>query len=267
MGAVEQIALRLLVFIAVFVALALGEHHRPRGAIERGGRWLTNIGLVVFNTALMRLASFALPALAVAAAFGSEHWQWGLLPLLGLPDAAAFVAGFVVLDLAVYGQHVAMHLVPPLWRMHRVHHADAAFDLTTGLRFHPLEILVSQVWKIAVIVLVGVPALAALAFEIVLNASSMFSHANLRLPAGWDRWLRLAIVTPDMHRVHHSTERDERDSNFGFNLSLWDRLFRTYRAAPRVPLETMAIGIGGVAPEEARNFLRMMRYPFAEGAP
>jgi sterol desaturase/sphingolipid hydroxylase (fatty acid hydroxylase superfamily) len=263
MAAIEQTALRLLVFVAVFGVLALSERLWPRRNPERGQRWITNFGLLVFNTGLLRLASFALPALAVAAAFGAEHWQLGLLQVFKVPDVWAVAIGFVVLDLAIYGQHVAMHAVPSLWRMHRVHHADAAFDVTTGLRFHPLEILVSQVWKIGVIILFGVPVLAALAFEIVLNASSMFSHANLKLPAGVERWLRLALVTPDMHRVHHSLERDERDTNYGFNFSLWDRLFATYRAQPRASHEAMAIGLGGVGPGEAFNFPAMMWFPFA----
>src|SRR6185436_4477781 len=236
----------------------------PRRAAERGQRWVTNLGLIALNTGTMRALSFALPALPVAAAIAAEQWNVGLLPLLGVPDAVAAVIGFVVLDVAVYGQHVAMHFVPALWRMHRVHHADAAFDVTTGLRFHPLEILVSHAWKIAVIFAIGVPAVAALIFEIALNASSMFSHANLKLPVGFERLLRLVFVTPEMHRIHHSVERDERDTNFGFNFSLWDRLFATYRPLARAPQETMAIGLAGVT--EGANFPQMLRFPFARGA-
>jgi sterol desaturase/sphingolipid hydroxylase (fatty acid hydroxylase superfamily) len=259
---IEQTALRVLVFISVFVSLALAEQAWPRRAPERGQRWFTNLGLAVLNTALLRVASLALPALPVIAAFAAQQWQWGLLPLLTAPDGVAFVVGFVLLDLAVYGQHVAMHMVPALWRLHRVHHADGAFDVTTGLRFHPFEILVSQAWKIGVIFVVGVPVLAALLFEIALNATSMFSHANLKLPSSADRWLRLAVVTPDMHRVHHSVERDEQDSNYGFNLSLWDRVFATYRAQARAPQETMPIGLAGVQDGQGSQFLRMLRFPF-----
>jgi len=229
--AIEATALRLVVFVGVFALLAVAESVWPRrmAGADRGRRWLANLGLIAVNTVVVRLVYFAAPTLAIAAAYAAQTWQWGLLPLFKAPDFAALIIGFAVLDLAVYGQHVAMHHVPVLWRLHRVHHADAAFDVTTGLRFHPLEILVSHAWKIGIIVLIGVPVAAALAFEIILNASSMFSHANLKLPRGVDRWLRLAVVTPDMHRVHHSVERDEHDTNFGFNLSLWDRLFATYR--------------------------------------
>lgn len=221
------------------------------------------MGLQVFNAVLLRVVSFALPALPVAAAFAAEQWKWGLSPALGLPGIVAMVAGFVVLDLAVYGQHVAMHMTPALWRMHRVHHADGAFDVTTGLRFHPFEILVSQAWKVAVIVLFGVPASAALAFEIALNASAMFSHANVGLPQPLERLLRLVIVTPEMHRVHHSVEIDEQNSNFGFNFSLWDRLFATYRAQARLPQERMAIGLAGV--RDGASFPSMLWFPLARG--
>ncbi len=263
--AIEQTALRLLVFASVFVLLAAGEARwrRRTGAPERAQRWPANLGLVVLNTVLLRLASFALPGLTVAAAYGAEQWRLGVLSRLEAPQIVAFILGFVVLDLAVYGQHVAMHQVPALWRVHRVHHADTAFDLTTGLRFHPLEILLSQAWKIGVILVVGVPVAAALAFEVVLNASSMFSHADIGLPCGVDRWLRLAIVTPDMHRVHHSVERDERDTNYGFNLALWDRLFATYRAQPRTAHETMAIGLGPLPQGRAADFLWLLQFPFA----
>ena len=264
----EETGLRLSVFIGLFVVLMLGETIWPRRERAREARrWVANFALLVFNTALLRGVGFAIPALAVAAAFGAQQWHWGLLPLLKLPDAASLVIAFVALDLAVYGQHVAMHAVPALWRMHRVHHADTEFDVTTGLRFHPLEILVSQVWKVGVIILVGVPVAAAVVFEIILNASSMFSHANLKLPLALDRWLRLVIVTPDMHRVHHSVERDEHDTNYGFNLALWDRLFATYRAQGRTSHETMAIGLTAVSQSNAANFLWLMRSPFAGEAP
>jgi sterol desaturase/sphingolipid hydroxylase (fatty acid hydroxylase superfamily) len=235
----------------------------PRRAGERGQRWATNLGLLVLNTGVMRALSFVLPALPVAAAVTAEQWKVGLLPLLGVPDIVAAVVSFVVLDLAVYGQHLAMHFVPALWRLHRVHHADGAFDVTTGLRFHPLEILVSHAWKIAVIFALGMPAIAAFIFEIALNASSMFSHANLKLPIGIERLLRFFFVTPEMHRIHHSVDADEHDRNFGFNFSLWDRLFATYRERTRVPQETMAIGLNGV--REGADFLPMLRFPFVRG--
>ena len=264
MVAIDQTVLRFSIFVSLFVLLALAERAWPRRAAQRDRRWTTNLGLLVLNTGLLRALSFAVPALpVVAAAFAAEQWRWGLLSVVQLPLGAAAVAGFVVLDLAVYAQHVAMHAVPALWRLHRVHHADNAFDVTTGLRFHPLEILVSQLWKIVAIVIVGVPVIAALAFEIALNASSMFSHANLKLPAAGERLLRLFIVTPEMHRIHHSIEQDEHDRNYGFNFSLWDRVFATYRAQTRTPQEAMTIGLMGSP--DGSSFPEMLRFPFARG--
>jgi sterol desaturase/sphingolipid hydroxylase (fatty acid hydroxylase superfamily) len=266
--AIAETVLRLSVFIGLFALLLVGETFWPRREhVREPRRWIANFGLLAFNTAMLRTISFILPALAVAAAFGAAQWRLGLLHLVGLPDAAGFIVGFIVLDLAVYGQHVAMHAVPALWRVHRVHHADTEFDLTTGLRFHPLEILISQAWKVGVIILLGVPVAAAVVFEIVLNGSSMFSHANLKLPPSVDRWLRLAVVTPDMHRVHHSVERDERDTNFGFNLALWDRLFATYRAQGRASHEVMTIGLLAVTRRHAANFFWLLRFPFVREAP
>ena len=232
----SEALLRLSIFVGVFVALAGAEAVWPRRKLAYGRvqRWVTNVGLSALNTLLLRLSFFVVPALTVLAAVYVERAEWGLLPALQVPFWAAAVIGFLLLDLAVYAQHVAVHYIPPLWRLHRVHHADPDFDVSTGIRFHPLEILISQAWKIAVVVAVGAPAAAVLAFEIVLNATSMFSHANLCLPPTLDGALRVAVVTPEMHRIHHSTIERETNSNFGFNLSVWDRLFGTYRAAARL---------------------------------
>ncbi len=252
----------------MFVALAAAEFAWPRRQpiAGRARRWTTNVGLLVLNTVLLRLSFFLVPALPVLAAFFAEENGWGVLPALGLGGTLGAVVAFLVLDLAIYAQHVAMHKLPALWRLHRVHHADPEFDVTTGLRFHPLEIAVSQAWKIAVIFALGAPAAAVLVFEIVLNASSMFTHANVGFGVVGDRLIRGFIVTPDMHRIHHSTVIAETDSNYGFNLSLWDRAFGTYRAAPIGEQATMAIGLGSYRGPEPTQLPWLLAFPFARGA-
>lgn len=263
----SEALLRLSFFAGVFAVLAAAEVAWPRRkpVFGRMQRWPTNVGLSALNTVLLRLSYFVVPALGVIAALYAEARGWGLMPLLGLGGWSAAIIGFLILDLAVYGQHVAMHLVPQLWRLHRVHHADPDFDFTTGIRFHPIEILVSQAWKIVIVLAVGVPAAAVLAFEIALNASSMFNHSNLHLPPAVDNALRRIVVTPDMHRVHHSTSLDELDTNFGFNLSLWDHVFHTYRAQPAHDHTTMPIGLPSYHDEIATRFLWLLRFPFGRG--
>lgn len=266
MSGSEEAFLRLAIFIGVFAVLAAAEAQWPRRALRFGrARWVANVGLSVLNTALLRLSFLAVPALTVLAAVYVERNGWGLLPALGLQGWVAAVFGFIVLDLAIYAQHVAMHFVPAFWRLHRVHHADPDFDVSTAIRFHPVEILLSQVWKIAVVLLIGAPALAVLVFEIALNATSMFSHANLRLPGAVDAFLKWTIVTPDMHRIHHSTVMQETNSNFGFNLSLWDRLFGTYRREPMGEQTTMPIGLQSYRSAEPTRFLWLLRFPFVRG--
>lgn len=267
MSAEGEALLRLSIFVGVFAALAGAEAVWPRRrlAYGRAQRWVTNVGLSALNTLLLRLSFFAIPALTVIAAAVVERQGFGLLPMLGLPFWAAAVIGFLVLDLAVYAQHVAVHYIPPLWRLHRVHHADPDFDVSTGIRFHPLEILISQGWKIAVVIAVGAPAAAVLAFEIVLNATSMFNHANLHLPPALDGVLRRAVVTPEMHRIHHSTIERETNSNFGFNLSVWDRLFGTYRAAAERDQATMPIGLASYRDSQPTRIGWLLLFPFARG--
>jgi sterol desaturase/sphingolipid hydroxylase (fatty acid hydroxylase superfamily) len=243
--------LRLGCFAGMLIAMAAAEALWPRRPdTGRGGRWPRNAALVVVDTLAVRAVAWALPAfLPVAAAVwaaaqGDQGQGWGLLPLLGLDGWAAFGLTLVLFDLAIYGQHVAVHHIPVLWRLHRVHHSDMAIDTTTGVRFHPLEILLSIAIKVALVLALGAPAAAVVVFEVALNATSLFNHANLRLPLSVDRMLRRVLVTPDMHRVHHSVHRDETDSNFGFNFSIWDRLFGTYRAQPRDGHDAMVIGVG-----------------------
>ena len=234
--------IRLGVFGGVLVLMALWEVAAPkrRREIPRVLRWTNNLALVVVDTVVLRLS---FPILAVGLAVMAEENGWGLFNIFDVPVWVAFLVSMVALDLAIYLQHVMFHAVPALWRLHRMHHSDLEFDATTGLRFHPVEILLSMVIKLAVVAALGPPAVAVLCFEVVLNASALFNHANIALPSGLDRVLRTVVVTPDMHRVHHSVVPAETNSNFGFNLSLWDRLLGTYRAQPRAGHEGMTIGI------------------------
>lgn len=229
-------AVRLGAFAAVFAAMALWEAAapaRPR-QLSRASRWKANLGLALANTLLARVA---LPVTAVAlAALGTKE-GWGLLNRVDLPLWAEVLLAFVVLDIVVYFQHVLFHAVPTLARLHSVHHADPDFDLTTGIRFHPLEIVLSAVIKLAAVAALGASPLAVLLFEVLLNATAMFNHANASLPASVERFVRTLLVTPDMHRIHHSVVEAERNSNYGFCLSAWDRLFGTYTPAPSGELD------------------------------
>ncbi len=249
-------------FAAMLAIMATWEVLAPRRALAlpRLRRWASNLGIVVLNTLVVRLI-FPLAAVALA---GLAHERgWGLLNQYEVPFAAAVLASVVALDLAIYLQHVMFHAVPALWRLHRVHHADLDYDVTTGARFHPVEIMLSMLIKMAAIVVLGPPAVAVMVFEVLLNATAMFNHANVRLPAALDRVLRVFVVTPDMHRVHHSIEDHETNSNFGFNLSLWDRLFRTYKAQPDAGHERMSIGIRNYRdPRLVSDLPGMLALPF-----
>ncbi|MGR3762197.1 sterol desaturase family protein (plasmid) [Roseobacteraceae bacterium NS-SX3] len=237
-------ALRLAAFLGVLALMAAWEVAAPRRRreIPRLLRWSNNLALVALDTAVLRLL---FPVLAVGLAVTAGERGWGLFnsAFAAAPLWVAALISMLLLDLAVYLQHVLFHAVPALWRLHRMHHADLEFDTTTGLRFHPAEIVLSMGLKLGMVAALGPPAVAVLLFEILLNASSLFNHANIRLPAAADRLLRWVIVTPDMHRVHHSVHPSETNSNYGFNLSCWDRLLGTYRAQPRDGHEGMTIGI------------------------
>ncbi len=235
-------ALRLIVFLGVLAAMAIWEVAAPRRRreIPRLLRWSNNLAVVVIDTILVRLM---FPIVAVGLALMAEEQGWGLLNVFDLPIGIAFIVSLLALDLAIYLQHVMFHAVPALWRLHRMHHADLEFDVTTGLRFHPVEILMSMGIKLAVVAALGPPAVAVLVFEVILNASAMFNHSNIDIPRPIDRFLRLFVVTPDMHRVHHSIIPVETNSNFGFNLPWWDWLLGTYRAQPAKGHEGMEIGI------------------------
>jgi sterol desaturase/sphingolipid hydroxylase (fatty acid hydroxylase superfamily) len=258
-----EAAIRLSVFIGVFAIMALWEVAAPRRplTVSKGLRWYANIGIVVVNTLVARIV---MPVLPIGMAEIAADRGWGLFNMVGAPAWLAVVVSFVLLDLMIYGQHVLVHKVPLLWRLHRMHHADLDFDVTTGARFHPLEILFSFVLKIAAVALLGAPALAVLIFEVVLNATAMFNHGNVRLPAAIDRVLRLFVVTPEMHRVHHSIKRYETDSNYGFNLPWWDRLFGTYRAQPADGHTDMTIGLPFFREPREEHLHRMLLQPFRD---
>jgi sterol desaturase/sphingolipid hydroxylase (fatty acid hydroxylase superfamily) len=234
---------------------------RRRAAFTRRARWPHNLGLLVLNGVLLRLVA---PGAAIAVAIAGEAHGWGLVNALALPAWIAIPLAIVLLDLAIYFQHVTFHAVPALWRLHRVHHTDLDFDVTTGTRFHPIEILISTLIKMAAVAAIGAPAVAVLVFEVLLNATAMFNHANGRLPVWLDRWVRLLVVTPDMHRVHHSIVYNETNSNFGFNLPWWDRLFGTYRAQPAAGHEAMTIGVDAFRGRADLRLDRLLVQPFRD---
>lgn len=267
---ISEALIRLSVFVAVFAVMAIYELWSPRleraemaGALK-SRRWLTNISLLVISSIVMRIV---FPAAAVGAALWAEARGLGFFRYFGFDPLLAGIVSFIVLDFAIWLEHVASHKVPLLWRIHRMHHADNGFDVTTGLRFHPFEIMISIVWKALVVVTLGAPVLSVLIFEIVLNATSMFNHSNIAIPARADGVVRLFLVTPDMHRVHHSSMREETDSNYGFNFPFWDRLFSTYVAAPARGHAGMEIGLAQYRGKKAAGLVWALALPFRALAP
>ena len=257
--------LRLAAFGVIFLVMAITELLAPRlerpelAGAYKSRRWITNIAIVLISSLALRLV---FPLAAVGTAIWAQSHGYGLFPLLGLPGWFSGILAFIILDFAVWLEHLVSHKWPLLWRIHRMHHADTGVDLTTALRFHPLEIVLSMVWKAAVVVAMGAPAAAVLVFEIVLNGAAMFNHANIRLPKPVDRILRRLIVTPDMHRIHHSTDRRETDSNYGFNLSIWDRMFATYTRDPRRGDTDIEIGLSEWRGREASQLGWSLALPF-----
>lgn len=259
-----EATVRLGAFGGVLLLMALWELVAPRRRLttRKTPRWASNLGLVTLNTLLVRLI---VPLTAVGAAVACAERQWGLLHWVSAPSWLETLLAVVALDLAIYGQHVMFHAVGPLWRLHMVHHADMDLDVTSGLRFHTLEILLSALLKLALVALLGASPLAVVIFETVLNATAMFNHSNVRIPGALDRVLRTVLVTPDMHRVHHSIVRREANSNFGFNLPWWDFLFGTYRAQPAAGHEGMTIGLAHPRDErQAERLPGMLAMPFRE---
>ena len=237
-----EIYIRLSFFFGILILMAIWEMLAPKRALTTSKllRWLNNLGLVVLNSLILR---WLFPAATVGLAILAHQAGWGLLNYYQLPIWMSIVIAVTAMDFMIYLQHVMVHAIPVLWRLHRVHHADLDYDVTTGIRFHPLEIILSMLIKFAMIIILGPPVIAVIIFEVVLNALAMFNHGNIALPKTVDWLLRWLIVTPDMHRVHHSVEDDETNSNFGFNLSCWDRIFGTYRQQPRAGHQNMTIGI------------------------
>ena len=253
--------IRLCAFVAVLLAMAAWETLAPRRKLTVGRvtRWPSNIGVVMVNTALLWLI---LPAGAVGFAFSCSAHGWGFFNAMHVPIWLTILPSVVILDFVIYLQHVMFHAVPVLWRVHRMHHADLDFDVTTGIRFHPVEIVISMGLKLAAVALFGTPAAGVLAFEVLLNATSMFNHSNIDIPKGRDAILRMFAVTPDMHRVHHSIVVRETNSNFGFNLPWWDRLLGTYRAQPEAGHDAMTIGIEQFREAGELRLDRMLTQPW-----
>ena len=238
----HEAQIRVCVFAGIFAAIALWELIAPRRFLQvsRIFRWANNLGIVVINTIILRLL---FPAAAVGAAIFATSYNFGLFNFVLWPIWIEVLFSLIVLDLLIYAQHVMFHAFPTLWRVHRIHHADVDFDVSTGVRFHPIEILLSMMIKMAAIVVLGAAPLAVIIFEVLLNGTSMFNHGNIKLPQLVDKWVRFVLVTPDMHRVHHSVIAEETDRNFGFNLSCWDRIFGTYKAQPYAGHRNMAVGL------------------------
>lgn len=261
----NEAVIRLSVFLGLFAAMGVWEVLAPRRAlvVSKARRWISNLGIVVLNSLLLR---WLFPAAAVGMAVLAEARGWGLFNNLVLPGWAATVLAVVVLDFAIYLQHVMFHAVPALWRLHRLHHTDMDFDVTTALRFHPIEIVLSMLIKFAVIVVIGPPVGAVIVFEALLNGMAMFNHSNVRIPQYLDRRLRAIVVTPDMHRVHHSVRPAEANSNFGFSLSWWDHLLGTYVRQPADGHKGMTIGVVGFHDARWSVLPWMLLQPFTKGA-
>lgn len=259
----NESALRLTAFLGLFCIFALSEIVKPRRvrSLPKQQRWMTNLSIVVLDSLLVRLL---FPLGAVGMALWAQATGIGLFSIIDVPFWLAVIVSFVVLDFAVWLSHLLSHKVPVFWRFHRMHHADRDIDVTTGIRFHPIEIIASMIWKVAWVIALGAPAAAVIIFETVLNGTAMFNHSNTKLPVTLDRVIRMILVTPDMHRVHHSTIERETDSNYGFNLPIWDRLFGTYIDQPTLGHEGMQIGLSEWQDEKPAQLAWSLRVPLLE---
>jgi sterol desaturase/sphingolipid hydroxylase (fatty acid hydroxylase superfamily) len=257
----HEIAIRIISFALIFVLVALWEIGAPRRRLKasKKTRWITNLSIITINPVVLRLV---FPLLAVEMAQVAQVNGWGLLNQIDIHSLVEFGAGIVVLDLIVYLQHVMFHAVPALWRLHMMHHADLDYDLTTGLRFHPIEIALSMILKITAIIALGPPMASVFVFEVILNGMAMFNHANIKIPLSVDAWLRRIVVTPDMHRVHHSVIIRETNSNYGFNLSCWDRLLGTYKDQPEKGHADMVIGLAQFRDSKKLSLWHLLLLPF-----
>lgn len=256
-------SLRLGVFLSVLIIMASAEAIWPRKSRsqKRTRRWLTNMLLVVIDSIVLRVL---FPIIAVGVAAYAAQQQWGLLNLINLPNWLAVILAIIILDMMIYWQHVISHHWPPLWALHKVHHSDRDIDVTTALRFHPGEIVLSMAYKMGLILILGAPVIAVIIFEILLNGCAMFNHANLRLPKAIDAGLRRVMVTPDMHRVHHSILERETNSNYGFSTSLWDRMFKTYHPQPSQGHDKMVIGLEPYQDKAPSQLLWTLKLPFSD---
>ncbi|MAY21131.1 MAG: fatty acid hydroxylase [Erythrobacteraceae bacterium] len=261
----DEGAIRLSVFAGIFATMALAEtlFARKTRTQKRTSRWFTNWALVVIDTAVLRII---FPVLAVGVSVYAQQKGWGLFNVIALPTWLEIMIAIALLDMAVWAQHVATHKIPLLWRFHKVHHVDRDIDVTTGVRFHPVEIVLSMAYKLVLVLAIGPAALAVFLFEVILNASAMFNHSNVKLPNGMDRALRAIMVTPDMHRVHHSIIMRETDSNYGFFLSFWDRLFHTYIAQPEKGHDGMVIGLEEHQDDAPSSLIWSLMLPFKDSA-
>ncbi len=256
-----EAAIRSVIFISVLAIMTLWEYHDPRRTLteSKPHRWAINLGLTLFNSALLWLTFGAI--VLSTAVFAGNH-GWGLFNYVNLPVPVEMVFGILLFDFAIYVQHILSHALPVFWRLHRVHHTDLNFDVTTGLRFHPLEIFLSLIYKVCVVIVLGVHPVAAVVFEIILNAASLFNHGNVNIPIKMDRWLRFVLVTPDMHRIHHSSIVDETNSNFGFSISIWDRLCGTYLQTPVRSQLDMELGLQEYRQQTELEFFHLLLLPF-----
>lgn len=258
----NEVLLRFAFFAGVFVLMSVWEIFAPRRVLKasKSVRWFNNLAVTALNSFLLRLI---FPAAAVGAAFIAEERNWGIFNMVQVPEGIAGFLGIVTLDLTIYAQHVFFHKIPIFWRFHRMHHTDLDVDVTTGARFHPVEIILSMVIKFSMVILIGIPAWSVVTFEVLLNATSMFNHSNIFMNQRIDRVLRTFVVTPDMHRIHHSVIIKETDSNFGFNLPWWDHLFRTYRHQPIRGHKEMALGLANYREKKWLTLPWMLVTPFA----
>ena len=257
----NEASIRAASFFGIFIVVALWEVVGPRRklSVSKGLRWINNLGIVFFNTLLLR---FLAPLMAVGLAIMAEEENWGLLNNIAINSYVKLFLAVLILDLIIYLQHVMFHTVPWLWRLHRMHHTDLDFDVTTGSRFHPIEIILSMIIKMLIVAALGAPPVAVIIFEVILNATAMFNHGNIRIHINADRILRLLVVTPDMHRVHHSVKPDETNSNYGFNFPWWNRLLGTYKAQPEDNHLKMTIGLNQFKESRYLRFHWLLIQPF-----
>jgi len=256
-----EVIVRLSVFFGILIGMLVWEAWRPtrRLQLQRLQRWTVNLGLALFNVLVMRIS---VGAAAWQASIWAAEQPLGLFNVLILPSWLSIAGSLLLLDLAIYAQHVAAHRWRWFWRLHQVHHTDIDFDATTAVRFHPLEIMLSMAYKVMLVLLLGAQPMAVIMFEVILNGCALFNHGNVSLPGGWEKHLRYLLVTPDMHRIHHSARPIETDSNYGFSLSCWDRLFKTYTAQAQLPQTEMTIGLNGFREPNELGFFGLLALPF-----